>query len=158
MPHPGGRSENFGRRLKEEPPMARMWMRALLMGALVLLLGSVVGCAQERAPINQVQADALAKSFFVGPNLADASTSPEFYMRGTIIDVGYGAAQDGLFTSTYAQPLSRIRWEITENYLNARLSYEVIANSDGKGDLQTNGGLVKKNVNDGQIVASYKIS
>ena len=138
--------------------MTRMWMRALLMGALVLLLGSVVGCAQERAPINQVQADALAKSFFVGPNLADASTSPEFYMRGTIIDVGYGAAQDGLFTSTYAQPLSRIRWEITENYLNARLSYEVIANSDGKGDLQSNGGLVKKNVNDGQIVASYKIS
>ena len=142
----------------EEPPMARMWTRALLLGALGLAGGSVVGCAQERAPINQVQADALAKSFFVGPNLADMSTSPEFYMRGTIIDVGYGAAQDGLFTSTYAQPLSRIRWEITENYLNARLSYERIADTDGKGDLTTNGGLVKKTTNDGQIVASYKIS
>jgi hypothetical protein len=135
-----------------------MWTRALLLGALVLACCGVVGCAQERAPINQVQADALAKSFFVGPNLADASTSPEFYMRGTIIDVGYGAAEDGLFTSTYAQPLSRIRWEITENYLNARLSYELIANTDGKGDLSDNGGLVKKTTNDGQIVASYKIS
>lgn len=136
--------------------MTRMWTRALLLGALGLSGGSVVGCAQERAPINQVQADALAKSFFVGPNLADMSTSPEFYMRGTVIDVGYGAAQDGLFTSTYAQPVSRIRWEITENYLNARLSYERVQNSDGKGNLVD--GLVKKTTNDGQIVASYKIS
>ncbi len=136
--------------------MTRMWTRALLLGALGLAGGSIVGCAQERAPINQVQADALAKSFFVGPNLEDASTSPEFYMRGTVVDVGYGAAQDGLFTSTYAQPLSRIRWEITENYLNARLSYELVANSDGKGNLTD--GLVKKTTNDGQIVASYKIT
>ncbi len=135
--------------------MTRMWMRALLLGALLLTCLNVVGCAQERAPINQVQADALAKSFFVGPNLADMSTSPEFYMRGTIVDVGYGAAQDGLFTSTYAQPLSRIRWEITENYLNARLSYERIADTDGKGNLIE--GAVKKTTNDGQIVAAYKI-
>jgi len=135
--------------------MTRMWMRALLLGALVLSALNVVGCAQERAPINQVQADALAKSFFVGPNLADMSTSPEFYMRGTIVDVGYGAAEDGLFTSTYAQPLSRIRWEITETYLNARLSYERIADSDGKGNLID--GAVKKTTNDGQIVAAYKI-
>jgi hypothetical protein len=132
-----------------------MWTRALLLGALGLAGGSAVGCAQERAPINQVQADALAKSFFVGPDLTNMQTSPEFYMRGTIVDVGYGAAQDGLFTSTYAQPISRIRWEITENYLNARLSYERIANSDGKGNLSD--GLIQKNVNDGQIVASYKI-
>ena len=113
--------------------MTRMWMRALLLGALVLTALNVVGCAQERAPINQVQADALAKSFFVGPSLTDISDDPEFYMRGTIVDVGYGAAQDGLFTSTYAQPISKIRWEVTENYLNARLSYERVASSDGTG-------------------------
>ena len=69
---------------------------------------------------------------------------------------GYGAAQDGLFTSSYAQPLTRVRWEITENYLNARLSYELVSNSDGKGNLVN--GLVKKTTNDGQIVASYKIT
>jgi hypothetical protein len=136
--------------------MGRMWARALLLGAMGLAGGSVVGCAQERAPINQVQADALAKSFFVGPNLEDISDDPEFYMRGTVVDVGYGAAQDGLFTSTYAQPVSRIRWEITENYLNARLSYERIANSDGKGNM--NDGLIQKTSEDGQIVAAYKIS
>ena len=86
--------------------MRRMWTRALLLGAIGLTGGSVVGCAQERPPINRVQADALAKSFFVGANLTDISDDPEFYMRGTIVDVGYGAAQDGLFTSTYAQPLA----------------------------------------------------
>src|SRR3954471_12927637 len=133
-----------------------MWTRALLVGAMGLATGSTVGCAQERAPINRVQADALAKSFFVGTNLKDISDDPEFYMRGTVVDVGYGAAQDGLFTSTYAQPISRIRWEITEKYLNARLSYERISTSDGKGNQVD--GLVKKKVNDGQIVASYSIT
>src|SRR6476620_3710234 len=99
--------------------MRRMWTRALLMGAIGLATGSNLGCATERAPINRVQADALAKSFFVGADLKDISDDPEFYMRGTIVDVGYGAAQDGLFTSTYAQPISRIKWQITEDYLNA---------------------------------------
>jgi hypothetical protein len=132
-----------------------MWTRALLLGAAGLLSGSVVGCAQERAPINQVQADALAKSFFVGADLKSTDDDPEFYMRGTIVDVGYGAAQDGLFTSTYAQPISRIRWEVTEDLLNARLSYERVQGSDGKGNQVD--GLKKKATNDGQIVASYRI-
>ncbi len=136
--------------------MRRMWTRALLLGAMGLAGGSAVGCAQERAPINQVQADALAKSFFVGANLEDPSDDPEFYMRGTVVDVGYGAAQDGLFTSTYAQPVSRIKWEIQENYLNARLSYQRVANTDGKGDMTD--GLIKKTSEDGQIVAAYKIT
>jgi hypothetical protein len=136
--------------------MKRMWTRALLLGAAGLAGGSVVGCAQERPPINRVQADALAKSFFVGAKLNDASDDPEFYMRGTVVDVGYGAAQDGLFTSTYAQPVSRIRWEITDGLLNARLAYERIQGTDSKGNKFD--GYQKKVSNDGQIVASYKIS
>lgn len=136
--------------------MRRMWTRALLLGAAGLAGGSVVGCAQERPPINRVQADALAKSFFVGAKLNDASDDPEFYMRGTVVDVGYGAAQDGLFTSTYAQPVSRIRWEVTDGLLNARLAYERIQSTDAKGNKFD--GYQKKVTNDGQIVASYKIS
>ena len=66
--------------------MRRMWTRALLLGAMGLTGGSVVGCAQERPPINRVQADALAKSFFVGANLTDISDDPEFYMGNRIID------------------------------------------------------------------------
>jgi hypothetical protein len=128
------------------------------IGSLALLgiVALPLGCAQERPAINRVQAFALQKSFFVGQKLEDPSDDPEFYMRGTVVDVGYGAGSDGLFTSTYAQPISRVKWEITESLLNARLAYERIAGSDGKG-LPYNG-LTKKPSNDGQIVASYKIS
>ncbi|MFO0759120.1 MAG: hypothetical protein U0359_21690 [Byssovorax sp.] len=136
--------------------MRRMLTRALLAGVIVVTAGGAVGCAQERAPINRVQANALAKSFFVGADLKDITDDPEFYMRNTVVDVGYGAAQDGLFTSTYAQPVSRIRWQITEDHLIARLAYERIKDSDAKG--LTHDGLVKKTTNDGQIVASYRIT
>src|SRR6266403_6382432 len=86
---------------------------AAVATALVVVLG-FASCAQERDPINRVQAQALAKSFFVGPDLKSTADDPEFYKRGTVIDVDYGAAQDGLFTASYAQPVSRVRWEITE--------------------------------------------
>ena len=95
-------------------------------GLTVVAALCVFGCAQERDPINRVQANALAKSFFVGADLQSPADDPEFYMRGTVVDVGYGAGADGLFTSTYAQPVSRIRWEITEDVLIARLTYERI--------------------------------
>jgi hypothetical protein len=129
--------------------------RALAVAVVVGAAAQLAGCAQERAPINRVQADALAKSFFVGPNLQDPADDPEFYKRGTVVDVVYGAGQDGLFTSSYAAPVSRVRWEITEQTLNARLSYERISGTDGKGN-QYNG-TAPKATNDGQIVASYSI-
>jgi hypothetical protein len=116
---------------------------------------AALGCAQERGAINRVQADALDKSFFIGADFSSAADDPEFYKRGTVIDVSYGAGSDGLFTATYAQPVSRIRWEITEDTLNARLSYERINGTDGKGN--TYSGATPKTTNDGQIVASYKI-
>jgi hypothetical protein len=121
----------------------------------ILTLAGAWGCAQERAPINRVQADALDKSFFVGADLQSNADDPEFYKRGTVVNVAYGAAQDGLFTSSYGEPLSRIKWEITENALNARLSYERIAGTDDQGN-QYNGVQLDSS-NDGQIVASYTI-
>jgi hypothetical protein len=127
----------------------------LITAAFAGLLALVDGCAEERDPINRVQANALAKSFFVGPSLESTDDDPEFYKRGTVVDVGYGAATDGLFTATYAQPVSRIRWEITEKTLNARLAYERIKGTDGKGNPRD--GVEKKAGNDGQIVASYEI-
>jgi len=133
-----------------------MWTRAILVGSIGLIAGGAIGCAQEREPINRVQANALNKAFFVGEDLHHADDDPEFYFRGTVIDVDYGAAQDGLFTSTYAQPVSRIRWEVTESMLNARLAYERVEGTDGKGNKVD--GLRKKQSNDGQIVASYRIT
>ncbi len=130
--------------------MRRLWTRALLVGAIGLAAGSSAGCAEERAPINRVQPNALAKSFFVGADLAGSKDDPEFYFQTTMVDVGYGAAQDGLFTSTYAQPLSRIKWQITEDLLIARITYERIDTSDGKGAGPAS--------NDGVIAAVYPIS
>jgi len=125
-------------------------MTTRLVSATLLAALIFGGCAEERAPIDRVQADALKKSFFVGELLSDTSDDPEFYAQGTLIDVGYGASQDGLFTSTYAQPLSRVKFVITEEALIARLTYERIEDSDGKGAGPTS--------TDGTIVAIYPIT
>ena len=129
--------------------MSRMWKRTLLVAAIGLTAGGAAGCAQERPPINRVQPNALAKSFFVGGNLQDSSDDPEFWTQGTLVDVGYGAAQDGLFTSTYAQPLSRIKWVIQEDLLVGRITYERISGSDTKG--------ASPAANDGDIAVIYPI-
>ncbi len=124
------------------------WARAALFAAAAL--GSTLptmGCAAERAPINRVQANALAKKFFVG-ELTDPADDPEFYMRVTVVDAPMGAGNDGLFTASDSQPTTRIRWEITEHLLLARLTYELVDHTDGKGARRTP---------DGQVVAAYDI-
>ena len=115
----------------------------LALGAL-LLLGA---CAEERAPINRVQPNALAKAFFVG-ELADPDDDPEFYLRTTLVDVAAGSGAEGLFTNSDSQPVSRVRFEITEDLLVARLTYELIDDTDKKGLRRTP---------DGQIVAAFAI-
>src|SRR3954468_3367559 len=94
--------------------------RSLIVASLTVLSA----CAKQQPPIDRVQPDYYDKSFFVGSDYLSASDDPEFYSQGTLIDVGYGAGQDGLFTSTYAQPLSRVKWTVQQELLVARLSYE----------------------------------
>lgn len=106
------------------------------------------GCASERAPINRVQPEALQKSFFVGASLTDDADDPEFYYRPTVADVDYGASRSGLFTASYAQSTARVRWEITEDKLLARLSYERVEGATGRGIEATN---------TGQIAAAFRI-
>ena len=85
----------------------RRGLRALTLAALCV---AVSGCAEERDPINKVQANALEKSFFVGASLTSDDDDPQFYYRPTVADVDYGASQGGLFTASYAQTTARIRW------------------------------------------------
>lgn len=128
--------------------MHSKWMRRFgAVGLIGAIAWTSAGCA-ERDPINRVQPNALQKSFFIGEDFASPLDDPEFYMRNTLVDVGYGSTQDGLFTATYAQPVSRIKWEVTERKLIARLTYERIDNSDHHGSRITN---------NGQIVASFNI-
>jgi len=128
----------------------KAYKRSSIIGALGLLV-AVAGCAEERAPINRVQPNALDKSFFVGKDLQDSSDDPEFYSQATLIDVGYGADQDGLFTSTYAQPVSRVKWTIQEDMLIARLTHERIDGTDGRG---VGTGFLK---NEGVVAAAFRI-
>ncbi len=129
--------------------MQPKWTRRCGFAAIIgLTAWASIGCAQERAAIDRVQPNGLDKSFFVGTNLESTSDDPEFYMRNTVVDVPYGAGQDGLFTATYAQPVNRIKWEITREMLIARMTHERITNSDFKGSARTN---------DGQVVAMFAI-
>lgn len=110
----------------------------------------VVGCAVEQEPINRVQPDYFDKSFFIGKDFDSTADDPEFYSQGTLVDVGYGAGQDGLFTSTYAQPLTRVKWTVQKDLLIARLAYERVQGADGKG--------VGKATHDGIVVAAFPIT
>jgi hypothetical protein len=126
-----------------------MASKVLLLAIIVSLLGIFAGCAEERSPVDRVQPYALEKALFIGEDFNDPADNPEFWTQGTLIDVGYGAAQDGLFTSTYAQPMSRMKWQVTEDLLLGRLAYERIEGSDGKG--------AGSATNDGVIVVAFKI-
>jgi hypothetical protein len=143
--------------------MQSKWTRRLgLFGIVILVVwaSTGLGCAEERGAIDQVQANALSKHFFVGASLSDPSDDPEFYMRNTVVDVPYGAnngvptasqpdGTSGLFTATYAQPLNRIKWEISETVLIARLTYELVQDSDYHGARTTD---------NGQVVAMFNIT
>ncbi|HSY20478.1 MAG TPA: zinc-dependent metalloprotease [Polyangiaceae bacterium] len=121
------------------------WLSLLFV--LCASLAIAPGCAQDRAPINRVQAGALDKSFFVGPNLSSSADDPEFYMGNRIIDEGYGVGH-GFWLMQGLGSLARIKWEIQETLLIARLTYDRIQNSDYKGSQTTN---------DGQIIAEFTI-
>ncbi len=127
--------------------MSKTFARRAFAALAIVGCSGLAGCAEERDPINRVQPNALAKSFFVA-ELDTPDDDPEFYMRVTVVDVDSGAGSDGLFTNSDAQPTMRVRWEITENLLIARLTYERIDDTDGKGVRRTP---------DGQAVAAYTI-
>lgn len=88
--------------------------------ALVTVLLVAAGCAEERPPISQVQAGVVAKSTFEG----------EWYYLQTVIDTPFSAG----YTFVGEQgPLEKIRWEVQEDYLIARRTYEHIAGGEPEG-------------------------
>lgn len=117
----------------------------------MLLGGLAVGnadCAQERDPISQLQPGRSEKSFFVGQNLRDQSDNPEFYINNYI--VASSGTNSLMPVGTYDET-DRIIWEIQENVLLARKSYEYVTGQDGTravGQRVYQGGLV---------VAAYRI-
>jgi hypothetical protein len=121
------------------------WLGVLALASLVCSLAT--GCAETRPPINRIQAGALDKSFFVGPNLSSPADDPEFYMGTRIIDEPDGLGQ-GFWMFQATGSLARIKWQIEETILIARLTYDRIQNSDYDGSQTTD---------NGQIVAEFPI-
>lgn len=113
------------------------WTRRLLQGLSLAALASV-GCAEEREPINRVQADALAKSFFVG-DLKDQNDNPVFYWRNFVVD---GTEAQSMVGIGSWGGVDKIRFEITENMLFARKAYPLSDGADDKGTNTANGTLV----------------
>ncbi|MCU0661229.1 MAG: hypothetical protein MUC50_02770, partial [Myxococcota bacterium] len=133
-----------------------LWKSGLLLIAGTLVLA----CAEERDPIDRVQPYALKKEFFIGPDYTDTRDDPEFWGRTTVTDVGYGASQDLLFPSTIGQNVARLKWQVTQDLLIARASYERIIGSDGNGapKKDNRGNAVGSETHDGQIVAMFLIT
>ncbi len=129
--------------------MTPSFIRQLMVCACLALMGAS-NCASERAPINRVQANALKKSFFVGADLSDPGDNPEFYYRATVVDVDYGDTRGELFTAG-GGTVARVKFEITEDLLVARLTYERVAGTTGVGTHSS------PDQNSGQIVAAFKI-
>jgi len=107
------------------------------LGTTVAGSGLAAGCAEEVDPISQVQTNYVRKSDLVG---TDAKNPTEWYMRMTVTDTSR--------TNHFAFPglqdeLRRVRWEVQEQFLIARRSYELVAGSDGKGaDPAKNNGVI----------------
>src|SRR5688500_18922439 len=113
--------------------------------ALALSTPLVVGCAEERAPINRVQANALDKQFFVG-ELQSSADDPEFYWRNFVVD---GSEAQSLVGIGSWSGVDRIRWDVQEHLLVARKSYSVSPGADDKGGAGSP---------DGTIVRAHRIA
>lgn len=105
---------------------------------VALAIPGFTGCAEQREPINRIQANALDKSFFIG-NLEDSSDDPVFLTRAFVVDASESQELVGL---SIASGVERIRWEISEEMLFARRAYSV-TNGDDKGvSAEPNGDIV----------------
>ena len=122
----------------------RTW---LARTGLVLLFTSAcfaAGCAQERDPIDRVQPNVLPKTFFLGQDLESASDDPEFRMKSFVADSSVNQSE---YSIGEFSAVDRIRWEITEQMLLARRSYQESPGADDRATTLTNG----------TVVAAFKI-
>ncbi|MDB4941542.1 MAG: hypothetical protein JWP97_1076 [Labilithrix sp.] len=142
--------------------MQSKWFRRLGLAALVAGVmggsGVISGCASERDPIDRVQPGVVDKSFFLGEDLQDFKDDPEFRTRSFAIDSPANTL--GEDTIGLGSGIDRIRWEVTENWLFARRSYQEAPGADAHGlpRVEVSPGKwefpTKAN---GTIVAAYKI-
>lgn len=123
-------------------------VRALSRFAMAALLATaIIGCAEERDPIDRVQPNALPKSLFQG----------EWYYQQTVVDI------PGTWSATFVGEtnwlgMERIRFDIQQDWLYVRRSFERI--KDAEGVEYTAEGLVDMNGRPylGAVIAAYPIT
>lgn len=104
--------------------MKRSFMRTLALGLGVALLGALgTTCVTEPEPLDKTQDESVHKSVFTG----------EWYYKVTVIDNEY--ANDLTFIGEQSWNLggggSKLRWEITQDYLNGYLQPQKYRDKDG---------------------------
>ncbi len=107
-----------------------------LCGAVASL--TLAGCAEERAPIDRVQPNALEKSMFTG----------QWYYQRTVVDVPSGSG----FTfvgSTDFSGLKRITFDIQEDTLLVRRYTELVEGADDR--------AVTGEDYEGEVIAAFRI-
>jgi len=123
----------------------RTWLARTGLVLLSALSTVAVGaCAEERDPIDRTQPGILPKTFFVGKDLRSPTDDPEFRVKAFTVGstVSQSTQTIGEFTA-----VDRIKWEITEDLLIGRRSYQEVAGADNRAQKKT----------DGTVVAAYKI-
>ena len=118
-------------------PSFRTTSRALCFVAAIVACAAAAGCDQ-RPPVNRVQPNVVEKGVFAG----------EWYFQQTVVDSPFSAG----FTFVGEQgSLERIRWEIQEEFLIARRTYDWVAGSEPEGI----GGSTSQF---GAAIAAYRIT
>ena len=113
----------------------RWGLVALQLSVLVALFG----CAEQQPPVNRVEAYALPKTLFNG----------EWFYQQTVVEVP-GTRTVTFEGETAFMGTHRIRWDIQENYLYARMAYEKVVG--GKtGESQDTGEYL------GEIAGAWRI-
>ena len=112
--------------------------RTHLLGitAAATLLAVLSGCATERDPIDRVQPNALAKSYFQG----------QWHYSSNVVDIPDGSVDTAIGFGNW--DLKKIRWEVQEHQLLARRVTENIIGEDTEAGTDDY---------DGAIVAAYRI-
>ncbi len=89
------------------------------LGLMMAFCASLVACAEERPPLDRVQPNALEKSMFVD----------EWYYQRTVVDVPAATGFTFVGNTDY-NGLTRISWDIQEDFLYARRTTELLQNAD----------------------------
>jgi len=100
--------------------MRSAYWRVVLVALLAAATSAVTGCANDQKTINRVQPNAVEKTAFDG----------EWYYLQTVVDTPAGTP----YTFVGDQSGTRkIKWEIQEDFLIARRSYDLIAGAEQQG-------------------------